>query len=973
MIGLFVKIAFHLQIKKADSPLAAELAAAAREAAALFRARDLSTEDSFFLVFDASSGCARLRAAEAARFLDRKFKPLSPRLHGWNIFLDQVPDDATTEELQRRLKRCWYEVSHDGIFVAPSALTSFKGYLSADPQGGDAAIRSFPYAEPALPSDYAPPELSATTLERFVDEAGSQSIGESEAEILLAVGPGSAPEDYLGAALGALYKGSASSFLWLHGAVGEPSPYGPFLRALAIEPSGEELASLSGPDLSALRDLGPVAEFLRSSPYRQGYSLTIRIRIKLYVAARLRLYARMRRLAGLPAVVVLTGIDRYPEPSLALVRELLGEGLKSEGLVAFATAAEPPNGLATAKIRIIAAPPPSPAAVAAAATTGAEALGRRELAPPLAAAAEGDAFRLALALRLASLGRLPTGHIDTSDLAAAVLRSYPEEFAEFVLALTLAEEVLDHSRLDDFLLAAGFAPGIRPLLYGQLANLGFLAKGPELRLRRRETALAAAAVAPEGGAAVKASFARRLLAMHASGDILPSEALFDRIEAGALPTGKDSLFFLDCAAADALYGLSLPAAEGKAAESAPIPGLSAFLTAYAAADPGAAEASLAAIEDKAMSPSGDPLAAAIAALARAFDDYARGDPIAAVSRAKPALIGLHGLGARRAEARAHRLLGLCALAQSQVQEGADYLLNAYELAEEVPDPLECILSAYAEAGALLVLGDIKRAELMRGKAAEWARSAFRADWEAACDFLEGRIAFELGRSAKADEGFGRVRAAARVYDQPEAALRAEIWSGRTAAYAGDGGRARELLSRHPKDAEALWFLAELYYFEGNPAGAAEVSSHALALLESSSYHAADAMSWQSGFDCLEARSLGFVGSRSYLADQIGAFAAFTTALVELKPEPILEIALLTREERLATLHPEAHLYHYYCYLDLAAAGGGPLDPATVLSKAFKALQTRTARIDDASLKDEYLEGNRWNREILAEARRHKLI
>jgi tetratricopeptide (TPR) repeat protein len=336
-------------------------------------------------------------------------------------------------------------------------------------------------------------------------------------------------------------------------------------------------------------------------------------------------------------------------------------------------------------------------------------------------------------------------------------------------------------------------------------------------------------------------------------------------------------------------------------------------------------------------------------------------------------MGLHGLGARRAEARAHRILGLCALAQSQVQEGADYLSNAYELAEEASDALECMLSAFAEAGALLVLGDLKRSSQWGGKVADWARRTFRADWESACDFLAGRISFELGRYDEAGEGFGRVRAAARVYDEPSAALRAELWSARAAAYSGDHARARDLLARHPDDAEALWFLAELNLFEGDREAAATVSAQAFKALPGRSYRAADAVDWSSGYDFLEGRSLGFTGARSYLADQVGAFAAFTAGLVELKPELVLDIALRTREERLASLHPQAHLYHYYCYLDLAASGGGPLDPATVLSKSFKALQTRTARMEEASLKDEYLERNRWNREILAEARRHKLI
>ena len=437
-------------------------------------------------------------------------------------------------------------------------------------------------------------------------------------------------------------------------------------------------------------------------------------------------------------------------------------------------------------------------------------------------------------------------------------------------------------------------------------------------------------------------------------------------------------------AADALYGPSGPGrptgqrgqAPGGEEEKLPFEAFSPFLQAYGSGEAQGTARALEILDSAASSPgieTEDPLALAVCSLARAFDDYSRGEPASAASKAKPALMGFHSLGARRAEAKAHRLLGLSALAQSQVQEGADYLSNAYELAEDAHDPLECMLSAFAEAGALLVLGDLSRAGRRCSKVAEWARSAFRADWETACDFLAGRIAFELGRYEEAGECFGRVRSAARVYDEPGAACRAELWSARSAAYANDHGRARDLLGRHPDDAESIWFLAELCYFEGDNDAAAAVASRAARALPGRQYRSADAVDWSSGFEMLEGRCLGFTGSRSYLEDQVGAFAAFTSGLVDLRPELVLDIALRTREERLAALHPQAHLYHYYCYLDLAASGGGPLDPGTVLSKSFKALQTRTARMEEATLKDEYLEKNLWNREIMAAARRNKLI
>jgi len=991
MIGLYIKIPFHTQIRRADKALAAELLGAVTRIAERYMARMPQTEESFLLLFDEGSGCAMLRAAEATRGMGEALSALSPRLHGWTILLDRISPEASAEASPEAIfhdfKYRWYEIEEDGLFVEEGIAGSVSAYLELEKGKKPARVVGFPYAEPALPEGYSPPGPSDPSLGRFVDEAGSHIIGESQALLLLAVGPGTAPETFVNAAFSSLYHDKAASFLWIHAGPKEASPYGPILRALASPAAQADPSILAAPDREALAALAPVADFLRASPYRSSYTQSIRTRFRLYVAGRMRLYAQARRLAGLPPIVVLAGLDRFPEASLELARDLLAEGLGSEGLVFFGTAEGPLHGLSDdTAIRLVAAPPPSPSAMAEAALAGAELAGKRDLAPDLAAIAEGDAFRLGLALRLGLRDCLPGRRLDTSALASAALATLPREFPELLIALSLATDVLDADGLDDFLLATGFVEGLRPLLYGQLERLGFLVDEPGQtpRLERVEVEQAAERRASESAATLAAAFCDRLFSRQEQRLLQPSEAFFRRIEGAASVKARRGLFFLDCAAADALYGPS--GAEAQSATMRPrgaarpealaFESFAPFLQAYGAADERKAAQALAMLES-ASSPPGnamaDPLTTAVYSLAKAMDDYARGDPLGAASKTKPALMGFHGLGALRAEARAHRLLGLCALAQSQVQEGAEYLSNACELAEEAHDPLECMLSAFSEAGALIVLGDFRRATRRCGKVAEWARLAFRADWETACDFLSGRVAFEIGRYGEAADCFGRVRSAARVYGEPEAAERAEIWSARAAAYEGNPGRARELFGRHPDDAESLWFLSELAYFEGDREAAAKIAARAVSTLRAPAYRSADAVNWSSGFEMLESRSLGFTGARSYLADQIGAFAAFTSGLVELRPETVLDIALRTREERLATLHPQAHLYHYYCYLDLAAAGGGPLDPGTVLSKSFKALQTRTAHMEEATLKDEYLEKNRWNREILAEARRHKLI
>ena len=401
-----------------------------------------------------------------------------------------------------------------------------------------------------------------------------------------------------------------------------------------------------------------------------------------------------------------------------------------------------------------------------------------------------------------------------------------------------------------------------------------------------------------------------------------------------------------------------------------------FLSSYAARDREASLAALERLEAAAVGPGGE-LVLAAADLARAAFDYAEGRAQIAASRAKGALMRLHSLGARKTEAKAHRLLGLCALAQEQVQEGADYLANAYDIASSSPEPLECILSATAEAAADFTLGDLGRASSRAEAAASWASSSFRADWESVCAFISGRAAFEIGRYDRAEECFGLVRSVARVYGQAEAARRAEIWTGRAAAFAGETMRAGEILRRFDEDAEALWFLAELEAWDGEPERALGLAEEALGLCPSQGFRPADAFDWSSGYASLEGRAVGFPAARSYLSDQIEAFREFTAGMAEpAKERPGQRGATRLAGEggqALGRSTPPAHLYFFYRYLILERATPSSMEGASALSKAFKALQLRSTKLGEAALKDGFLEANRWNRSLLEAARSRKLI
>jgi hypothetical protein len=1011
VIGLFIKIPFHSQIRSAEPRLAAEIEGAVDEVVSAFAASKQAIEESFLLGFDESSRPCRLRAAEAARLLALKLSGLAPRLHGWAMILDAGA--SGTDESLRIVKRLWFDIDGDGLYLSAHSKSYFADYFRFGPQGeasrgeaegmGCLPILDAIYARPALPAFGQANELveeaPAQVIDRLVDAIGELGIGQKNDRVLAVLGPGRGPSLCLDAAVSKLYGDSARRFIRLSASAVESSPYGPIAKAFAAIVSPKRGVSgpgalLSGAERSLLEELWPMLDFLQRSPYRRGYSPQIGVRLRLCTAAALRFYAREMRSRGLPAFVIMERVESFPEQSLELILGLVTETLAGEGLTILAAGADLPSGWSGLGARCLEVPGPSSSAFAKAALRGAEAIGAPGSSASLAMAAAGDPQRLKLALRLLASGQTLDPAASTESLAAQALASFPREYGELLLALRLGEETLTDECMEDFLNESGYVQGIRAPAYEGLAELGFVTLGQRPRIASSATARSPEEALADGGKAVRADFAGRLLLLKERGLVLPSTALYMRMREdsrrradGGMEEARDNFgLLLDCIYTDDVYGPSeLPSKGGQGS------GLEALTTFFISSSLADRESSLASLErleaelsarstanqvPGSVPSSGLELAEPVASLARAAFEYADGRAQNAAGRAKKALMGLHALGARKAEAKAHRILGLCSLAQEQVQEGADYLANAYDMASALPEPLECILSAIAEAAAAFVLGDLGRAASRADAAASWAASAFRADWESVCAFVKGRAALEVGRYEEAEEQFGRVRTVARVYGQGAAARRAEIWTGRAAAFAGEAMRAREILGRYDDDVEALWFLAELEAWEGAPGKALSLAEAAMAILPRHGFFPAEAFDWGSGYASLEGRAVGFSAGRSYLGDQVEAFREFLAGMAAPEKDGLASAARLSalvREDRLAALHPAAHLYLFYRYLILERLRPSSMDGATALSKAFKAQQLRSARIGETAQKDGFLGTNRWNRALLEAARSRKLI
>ncbi|MEI6386378.1 MAG: hypothetical protein WCQ50_07075 [Spirochaetota bacterium] len=965
MIIVFARLSYRRQLRATVPDLPEEIETAFKNIAREMGASFHSTDESLLLAFSEPAGCAELRATESLREIGGVFARLAPGLHGWVLVIDRTEEEPQNAVIS--FEKLWLSIDEDGIFATARVADSFRDYLECGEGGEAVPVLAFNVAEPVVPDGWSTPGPGAAALATMVDELRQLREIKEMRKILVVMGPDDVVFPLVNAAI--REAGHRDAPPYVIAALPGRTPLHPFISGIPPAESDTSPAARA-------------ARFVETSPFREVISPAIFADFSR--AIRERLFTL--RKPGNPesgneaSIVLIENLDAFPAESLRLLEAAIGDG-SSEGPdgampILVAIGREGQSGFSGIGTKTLKIGPPGPAELADAAREGALALGLPGLAPLLAATARGEWFRLRLAVRLARNDspetrlRLKGGSITTLDLITAVLQSWPREFAAYLRAISLADDVLDDSAYDEFLDTTGFKPGIRRIIVSALETLGLIEVGKRPRIARREVEEAIASFDLDL-LDIDRAFLAELLSLYRKKRIIPSIALHERLSAIGFPNDKHATFLLDCIAADEAFGPS------KAGElRLDPPHFAAYLPLMKAmAEPEGAGASEAlAAFAKAVADEGSPtLETAILILSRSTHDFSRGESATAATSVRQALMTLHKLGAHRTEARAHRLLGLCSLAARQVQEGCDYLSNAVEMANQVPDYLESFFSALSAAGASFTLGDLRRAMTWQERARELAARAFRPDWELGSSFLAGRIAFELGQYGNAGEHFRKVAVMAQDLGTAEAQLRAEVWIGRSAAYDGYGERAGDILSARLDDAEAAWFLAESIAWNGHWSEAARLAESVPSLIRERKFHPIDRLSWASGFDFIEGPCMGFGTKAPYLADQAAVFASYARAMASGNPATLHEIAARTRERRLATIHPQAHLYDFYAFTWCESVEAPPFDPGTLLSRAWKSLQIRTMHLEEAGMKNQYLEANRWNREIVAAARARRLI
>ena len=585
----------------------------------------------------------------------------------------------------------------------------------------------------------------------------------------------------------------------------------------------------------------------------------------------------------------------------------------------------------------------------------------------------GDTIRLRLTKRFNALATDTSTEAGSAGLADA-LGLLPREASLYLQELILAENVLDPDELSAFSNKLGLLPQGEALLQDLLRRAGLVDPADtRLPYNPMDAKLVAAIAGIETSKLIQNIYLSCVIDRYRAGSIRPSTAFLARIG----ERDQTASITFDCLFDDALRPDSNRPADTSFL-SAPSTCILDFWTALTA---GNAEAARSVIE--AAGKAGDgPHAATIQALMRTELAYAEGNIGDTALGARSALLSHSIDSPPKLEARAHRMMGMTALASERYADASDYLSNAQELAETAGDHYERMMSAYAKAITEFMTGSLVKSTTAADQAAVSAGYLFRMDGLGAIESLRGRIDLELGDYSKAAERYKRLEALGTKYDLPGVPTRARVWQGRALAYAGDFSAAVSILEAEVDDTEARIFLGEMAILRGRPRDARTWLDRPVrqALLDEVStpvgqrpFRPSDRFEWSSPFAEIEGRCIEFASGDTPLADLELALTLFAIGLDERDAACAEGLHNLTRSRRAAKANPGMGTYCFFCYLLEERLPEPPVDKVTVLSRAFKVLQQRAGRIENRIQREQYMEKNVWNRRLLEAARTHKFI
>jgi len=318
--------------------------------------------------------------------------------------------------------------------------------------------------------------------------------------------------------------------------------------------------------------------------------------------------------------------------------------------------------------------------------------------------------------------------------------------------------------------------------------------------------------------------------------------------------------------------------------------------------------------------------------------------------------------------QSYRLFSLVSLSRQQTGETIDYLGFAMANAEKSGNYHEMGVSAYYAATAQFLFGNLSKAIRLSRTACEHSLAAGRPGWADRSRFLEGRLAFEIGRYEEALDIFETLRNEPFDSASPEKDRIFAAWAYRARIYFQDPLTPKPETGGHDADL----FEAEAAYLSGDYRKCAELSGTLGNPYSEDNYLFTEQPDWRSGFSQCEL--LYF--TRGEIQDRmISVFHSLALCHLSAKggEEALRNMQRLLRDERLSGMDPWDAFYFYAWYRIQKQAGAGQSDINTAVSMAFKRLQSRASRIEDIETRRQYLSRPYWNRALGLTAKEFKLI
>ncbi|MFP3043821.1 hypothetical protein LQZ19_18570 [Treponema primitia] len=329
-----------------------------------------------------------------------------------------------------------------------------------------------------------------------------------------------------------------------------------------------------------------------------------------------------------------------------------------------------------------------------------------------------------------------------------------------------------------------------------------------------------------------------------------------------------------------------------------------------------------------------------------------------------------GQSGNRGLAQAYRVFSLVNLSKGRLSDAIEYFSFSMEQAEKSEDFEEYALSAYYAAAAQFLFGNIAKAERLALKAEETALNAGLSAWADRARFLRGKLLFESGRYKESLDMFTELQHNSFGL-HPAAADTLEAWAYRSAVFLGSDEFPAQLATQFP-NTDARFFEIEASYLAEDYQRTVELSDKLLGELPDQEFLFIEQPDWRSGFSQGE---LLLFSLKEFRSSMISAYRALALCRLDKAghADARRSIELIIRDERLSDMDPNSAFYFFAYYCILGESGAHEVDMDTAVSMAYKRLQRRASRIDDAEINRSFLSRHYWNGALSRAAKEHKLI